>query len=110
MCKWESRPLFFATLITGNRSVLEKKKKIPSVDTLRCSMLGHLQWLLFQVIRIFQQICSRGHRGVRIYLRGKDGELRKVAASGGPPDPVLANTPQLFLSSAIQVCYLNIFI
>ncbi|XP_069192009.1 AP-4 complex accessory subunit Tepsin isoform X2 [Procambarus clarkii] len=46
--------------------------------------------------------CSRGHQGVRVYLRGKDGELRRAAASGGPPDPVLANTPQLFLSSAIQ--------
>ncbi|XP_071530318.1 AP-4 complex accessory subunit Tepsin-like [Panulirus ornatus] len=55
-----------------------------------------------KVIRILQHVCSRGHRGVRVYLRGKDGELRKAAASGGPPDPVLANTPQLFLSSAIQ--------
>lgn len=55
-----------------------------------------------KVIRILQHTCSRGHRGVRVYLRGKDGEIRKAAASGGPPDPVLANTPQLFLSSAIQ--------
>ncbi|XP_063602813.1 AP-4 complex accessory subunit Tepsin-like isoform X1 [Penaeus indicus] len=55
-----------------------------------------------KVVRILHQICSRGHRGVRVYLRGKDGDLRKAAASGGPPDPVLANTPQLFLSSAIQ--------
>ncbi|XP_042878150.1 AP-4 complex accessory subunit Tepsin-like [Penaeus japonicus] len=57
-----------------------------------------------KVVRILHQTCSRGHRGVRVYLRGKDGDLRKAAASGGPPDPVLANTPQLFLSSAIQVC------
>lgn len=56
------------------------------------------------MVRILHQTCSRGHRGVRVYLRGKDGDLRKAAASGGPPDPVLANTPQLFLSSAIQVC------
>lgn len=55
-----------------------------------------------KVVRILHQICSRGHRGVRVYLRSKDGDLRKAAASGGPPDPVLANTPQLFLSSAIQ--------
>ncbi|XP_042234308.1 AP-4 complex accessory subunit Tepsin-like isoform X2 [Homarus americanus] len=55
-----------------------------------------------KIVRILQHVCSRGHRGVRVYLRGKDGELRRVTASGGPPDPVLANTPQLFLSSAIQ--------
>ncbi|XP_064117611.1 AP-4 complex accessory subunit Tepsin-like isoform X1 [Macrobrachium nipponense] len=55
-----------------------------------------------KVVRILHQVCSRGHFGVRIYLRGKDGELRKASSAGGPPDPVLANTPQLFLSSAIQ--------
>ncbi|KAG7162221.1 AP-4 complex accessory subunit Tepsin-like [Homarus americanus] len=58
--------------------------------------------ILLEIVRILQHVCSRGHRGVRVYLRGKDGELRRVTASGGPPDPVLANTPQLFLSSAIQ--------
>ncbi|XP_068239668.1 AP-4 complex accessory subunit Tepsin-like [Palaemon carinicauda] len=55
-----------------------------------------------KVVRILHQVSSRGHFGVRIYLRGKDGELRKASSAGGPPDPVLANTPQLFLSSAIQ--------
>ncbi|KAK7083922.1 hypothetical protein SK128_006587 [Halocaridina rubra] len=55
-----------------------------------------------KVVRILHQVCSRGHCGVRIYLRGRDEELRKAASTGGPPDPVLANTPQLFLTSAIQ--------
>lgn len=62
-----------------------------------------------KVIRIFQHLCTRGHRGVRISLRGQDGELRKAAATGGPPDPLLANTPQLFLSSAIQELLTQLF-
>lgn len=62
-----------------------------------------------KVIRIFQHLCSRGHRGVRVSLRGQDGELRKAAATGGPPDPLLANTPQLFLSSAIQELLTQLF-
>ncbi|MPC32424.1 AP-4 complex accessory subunit tepsin [Portunus trituberculatus] len=62
-----------------------------------------------KVIRIFQHLCTRGHRGVRVTLRGQDGELRKAAAAGGPPDPLLANTPQLFLSSAIQELLTQLF-
>lgn len=62
-----------------------------------------------KVIRIFQHLCTRGHRGVRVSLRGQDGELRKAAAAGGPPDPLLANTPQLFLSSAIQELLTQLF-
>ncbi|KAG0725765.1 AP-4 complex accessory subunit tepsin [Chionoecetes opilio] len=62
-----------------------------------------------KVIRTFQQLCTRGHRGVRVSLRGQDGALRKAAATGGPPDPLLANTPQLFLSSAIQELLTQLF-
>ena len=43
-----------------------------------------------------------------MYLRQKDGEYRLAASKGGPPDPLLGNTPQLFLNSEIQVRILNI--
>ncbi|XP_076068263.1 AP-4 complex accessory subunit Tepsin-like [Oratosquilla oratoria] len=55
-----------------------------------------------KIVRLLQQLSSRGHREMRILLRQRDGELRKAASSGGPPDPVLSNTPQLFLNSSIQ--------
>ncbi|CAL4096301.1 unnamed protein product, partial [Meganyctiphanes norvegica] len=55
-----------------------------------------------KVVRILHQLSLRGPIGVRVYLRSQDGELRRAASAGGPPDPLLANTPQLFLSSAIQ--------
>ncbi|KAK4319397.1 hypothetical protein Pmani_009679 [Petrolisthes manimaculis] len=62
-----------------------------------------------KVVRILSQVCARGHRGVRVLLRSRDGELRQVAATGGPPDPLLANTPQLFLNSAIQELLTQLF-
>lgn len=59
--------------------------------------------LPFQAVRALLHLCKKGHYGIRQLVRRRDGDLREAASMGGPPDPVLANTPQLFFNSSIQV-------
>ncbi|RXG56581.1 AP-4 complex accessory subunit tepsin [Armadillidium vulgare] len=62
-----------------------------------------------KAVRALLHLCKKGHYGIRQLVRRRDGDLREAASMGGPPDPVLANTPQLFFNSSIQELLSYIF-